>query len=229
MAKITKYIEQDGDTLIVRQPCKLTISMTEYRLNQNIEIKESEKIIWMNSLLSQIEFSDIVFNIILDYPVEVQIKRMEYIPKERIILNYEKGDMLLSVPFATVEIKEQVTYIERLLGGNEVYKNPEHMLKKIMDMYGKSISDLDLVHFEILVSQVLRNRSDTSLPARLSKKWDPVMMNIKNIVFNVGFIQGLEFENVRKAIDTGLTTSHDLEPSVMEKLMTGELVKGRKR
>jgi hypothetical protein len=229
MAKITKYIEQDGDTLIVRQPCKLTISMTEYRLNQNIEIKESEKIIWMNSLLSQIEFSDIVFNIILDYPVEVQIKRMEYIPKERIILNYEKGDMLLSVPFATVEIKEQVTYIERLLGGNEVYKNPEHMLKKIMDMYGKSISDLDLVHFEILVSQVLRNRSDTSLPARLGKKWDPVMMNIKNIVFNVGFIQGLEFENVRKAIDTGLTTSHDLEPSVMEKLMTGELVEGRKR
>jgi hypothetical protein len=70
------------------------------------------------------------------------------------------------------------------------------------------------------------------LPARLGgngKKWDPVMMNIKSTVFNVGFLQGLEFENVRKALDTGLTTSEDLEPTIMERLATGELVQDKRR
>jgi hypothetical protein len=229
MAKIKNYLQQVDSELMAMKPCIITISLSDYRMNDNLQIKEQENIIWLKSLLSNIEYDDIVFSLILDYPVEMFIKNMEHIPKEKIILKYEKGDIILNVPFSTVEIKEQVGFGERLLGGKEIYKNPEHILKRIMDIYGKSISDLDLVHFEVLISQVLRDRSDATIAARLGKKWDPVMMNIKQIVFNVGFIQGLEFENVRKAIDTGLTTSKNLEPSVMEKLMTGQLIEGRKK
>lgn len=229
MAKLSKYLYQTENTLLAKLPCVVTIGLSDYRMNDNIQIKEQEGIIWVNSLLSKIEFDDIVFNFILDYPVELQIKDMEYIPKERVILKYQKEDVILEVPFSTVEIKQQVSFGERLLGGREVYKNPEHILKRIMDVYGGTMSDMDLVHFEILISQAIRDRQDTSIPARLGKKWDPTMVNIKTTVFNVGFLQGLEFENVRKAIDTGLTTSQDLEPSVLEKLATGELVERRKK
>jgi hypothetical protein len=229
MAKIVKYIQQVDSDLIASQPCTITIGLSDYRMNDNIQIKENENIIWVASLLSKIEFNDLVFSLILDYPIELQIKDMEYIKKEKIILKYGRGDIILNVPFSTVEIKQQVSFGERLLSGKEIYKNPEHILKRIMDVYGKGMSDLDLVHFEVLISQVIRDRTNASIPARLGKKWDPIMMNIKQIVFNVGFIQGLEFENVRKAIDTGLTTAQDLPPSVMEKLMTGELVEGRKK
>ena len=156
---------------------------------------------------------------------------MEHIPKEKITLKYNVGQLILSIPFSTVEIKKQISFGERLLGGREVYKDPEHIIKRLMDVYG-AVSDLDLVHLEVLVSQSIRDRKKPELPARLGKKWDPIMMNIKSIVFNTGFIQGLEFENVRRAMDTGLTTSVELEPSIMEKLATGELVetkRGRKR
>lgn len=229
MAKITKYLQQEDSDLIAMQPCAITIGLSDYRMNDNIQLKESENIIWVNSLLSKIEYTDIVFGLILDYPVELQIKKMEHIKKERITLEYQRGDIILNVPFSTVEIKQQVSFGERLISGREIYKSPEHILKRLMDVYGKGMSDMDLVHFEVLVSQVIRDRTDTSIPARLGKKWDPTMMNIKQIVFNTGFIQGLEFENVRKAIDTGLTTAGDLPPSVMEKLMTGQLVEGRKK
>ena len=229
MAKITKYLQQVDSDLMAMQSCVITIGLSDYRMNDNIQIKESENIIWVNSLLSKIEYNDIVFSLILDYPVELQLKEMEHIKKEKIILKYKKGDIILNVPFSTVEIKQQVSFGERLISGKEIYKSPEHILKRLMDVYGKGMSDLDLVHFEVLVSQVIRDRTDATIPARLGKKWDPTMMNIKQIVFNVGFIQGLQFENVRKAIDTGLTTSKDLPPSVMEKLMTGELVEGRKK
>ena len=93
-----------------------------------------------------------------------------------------------------------------------------------MKVYGGGVSDLDLVHFEVLISQVLRDRKNQSLPARLGRVWDPVMMNIKNVVFSSGFVQGLAFENVNKAIEVGLITEEDVEESVLGKLVTGERI-----
>ena len=228
MAKISQYLDQTEDSLVAKKDCTVTISLSDYRMNDNIEIKEKEGVVWVNSLLSQIEFSDLIFSLILDYPVELQTKDMEYVPKEKIVLTYKPQDLILNVPFTTVEIKERVNYVQRVIGGKEVYKNPEHLLKRIVDVY-KELSDMDLVQFEILISQVIRDREHEELPARLGKKWDPVMMNIKTIVFNASFLQGLEFENVRKAIDTGLTTAEDLEPTILERLATGTLVEGRRR
>jgi hypothetical protein len=50
-------------------------------------------------------------------------------------------------------------------------------------------------------------------------------MNIKNVVFQSGFIQGLSFENVNKSIETGLIAEEDVEPSILGRLITGEIVK----
>lgn len=228
MSKLSQYLEQSEDSLVAKKDCTVTLSLTDYRMNDNIEIKEKDSVVWVKSLLSQIEFDDLIFSLVLDYPVELQIKEMEYIPKEKIILQYKTQDIVLVVPFTTVEIKERINYVERVIGGKEVYKNPEHLLKRVLDVY-KELADMDLVHLEVLISQVIRDRTQEEIPARLGKKWDPVMMNIKTIVFNTGFIQGLEFENVRKALDTGLTTSQAVEPAVLEKLATGELVERRRR
>lgn len=227
MAKINQYVRQTDDKLIAAKPCTVTIEMTEYHLADTIQIKQQDGIIWVKSLICKIEFDNIVFNILLDYPVELQTPNM-VIEKERIILKYLKEDIILTIPFTTVEIKEQVNYVKRLLGGKEMYKDPAHLIKKLYNVYG-SISDLDLIHLEIMASQVLRDKKDHSIPARLGRTWDPVMANIKTDVFDTSFIQGLAFENVGKAIDTGLTTAKEADPSILEKVVTGELVKGRKR
>jgi len=228
MAKINRYLRQSDDALIAVKPFNMTIDMSEYNLSDSLQIKEVEGIIWVKSLISKAEFDDIVINIMLDYPVELQTQKMEYIPKEKITLSYLKEDVVLTVPFTTVEIKQQINYVDRLLGGKEIYKDPSHLIKKLLNIYGP-VSDLDLAHFEVLASQVLRDKKDHSQPARLGKPWDPIMANIKTDVFSTSFIQGLAFENIGKAIDTGLTTSKTSEQSIIEKVLTGELVKVRKR
>ena len=229
MAKINKYLRQIDDKLIAAEPCKFTIEMSDYTLSDTLQVKEEDGIIWVKSLIANVEFSDMVFNVMLDYPVELQTPNMETVGKERIILSYLKEDVILTIPFTTVEIKEQVNYIKRLLGGREMYKDPSHLLKKILKVYGGGVSDLDLIYMEIMASQVLRDKLDHGIPARLGKKWDPVMANIKTDVFSTSFIQGLEFENVGKAIDIGLTTSRETEPSILEKVVTGELVTPKRR
>jgi len=122
------------------------------------------------------------------------------------------------------EIKEQVSYVGRLLGGKVVFKDPSHLITKVMKVYGGKVSNLDLVHFEILISQALRDKNNQLLPARLGKTWDPVMMNIKSTVFASGFVQGLAFENIGKAIESGLISEEDVDETLLGKLVTGEKI-----
>lgn len=219
MNKLSKYLDQVDDKLIALKPCKVFIDMSNYKLNDNIEIKDD--IIWVKNLLSQIEFDDLIFGMILDYSVELQ-KIKSIINNQTIILEYNKGDVILTVPLATDDIKDQVNYVQRLVGGRELYKNPEHLLLKVFKVYS-DLSDMDMVNYEILISQSLRDRKTPEIAARLGKEWDPIMVNLKNNVFASGFIQGLAFENINKAIETGLVSEHDLDPSILERLVTGEL------
>lgn len=217
---LKKYFFQDEDKLITLKPCKLTIDLSSYNMNDNIQINDDH--VWVNHLLSKIEFEDIIFNFILDYPVHIKKINMETIDKEYMSFDFTKDDIMIEIPMQTTDIKDQVNYVNRLLGGKVVYKNPSHLITKVMKVYGGKVSDLDLVHFEVLLSQVLRDRTNQALPARLGKKWDPVMMNIKNAVFASGFIQGLAFENVNKAIETGLISEGEVEPSLLGQLAIGE-------
>lgn len=215
-----KYLKQEDNKLIVKKPCKITLDLTNYNLNDNIQINNSN--VWVNHLVSKIEFEDTIFNILLDYPIELQKINMEK-DKFYLTLSYNTNDMLLSVPFQSTHIKEQVNYVGRLLGGRVIYKDPSHMISKILKIYGGKVSNLDLVHFEVLISQVLRDKTNKALPARLGKKWDPVMMNIKTTVFQSGFVQGLAFENINAAIETGLITEDIMPPSLLARLVTGDL------
>jgi len=219
-SQLSKYLEQVDDKLIALKPCKISIDMSNYKINDNIEIKND--IIWFKNLLSQIEFDDLVLSIILDYSVELE-KSKSIINNQTIILEFIKGDTILTVPLTTDDIKDQVNYVQRLVGGRELYKNPEHLLLKVFKVYGGSISDMDMVNFELLISQSLRDRTTPEISARLGKKWDPIMVNLRSNIFASGFIQGLAFENINKAIETGLVSEHDLEPSILERLVTGEL------
>lgn len=219
---LKNYLTQTANNLLVNKEAKLTIDLSNYEMNNNIQINEDH--IWVNHLLSRVEFSDTIFNLILDYPVHIKKVKMEMIEKDYIICQYLPNDILLEVPLQTSEIKEQVNYVNRLLGGKVVFKDPSHMVNKVLKVYGGSVSNLDLCHFEVLISQVLRDKKNQALPARMGKTWDPVMMNIKNAVFASGFVQGLAFENVNKAIETGLIAEGEIEPSILGKLITGEVI-----
>ena len=153
---LTKYLEQVDNQLIAIQPCKITLDTMNYELNQNLQINEDH--IWVSSLISKIEFEDLIFSLVLDYSVELQTQK-EIDIDEGIELEYEKDSIILIVSMASENIKQQAQYIERLLGGREIYKDVNHLLKKIYTLYSKSGLDLVHLHSEI------RNQTFTfSLP-----------------------------------------------------------------
>jgi len=226
-AKISGYLDQVESQIICKKPCKLLLTMSDYEVDTNIRIDESS--VWVSSLLTRIEFDDLIFNIILDYPVEIQIQEMKKIDKDYLEFSFTQDSVLIDVPLEKQELKEQVRYVERLLGGKEVYKDADHLYRKLYKVYGPISRDMDSVHLEILLSQTLRDRKNPNQAARLGTIWDPVMMSIKNIVFSSGFVQGVAFEQLGKAIQTGLVEEAAANPSILERVLTGTLVPGESK
>lgn len=224
--KITEYLHQTENRLICKKDCNLIINKSDYTNDENIRIEEDK--IWVSSLVSQIEFSDISFKIVLDYPLNVLFDSGSIEKnKEFIKIQYKSGDMILDTVSGTGQMKEQIHYVERLIGGKEIYKDVEHLLIKLYKVYEKN-SNFDFVHFEVLISQCLRDKSDNTIAARLGKTWNPQLINMKKVVLNSGFINSLCFENINQAVQTGLTGGESLEPSIIEKVLTGTLVEKKK-
>jgi hypothetical protein len=153
---------------------------------------------------------------------------MEQIGKEFYKLHYKKNSTILETSLEHEDMKKQIQYTERLLGGREIFKDVNHLFIKLFRVYGP-LRDSDTVHLEVLISQVLRDKNRLEIPARLAPKWDPVLINIKQVVFKTSFIQGLAFENINESIRTGLITEEPTEASVLEKVLTGTLVEKETR
>lgn len=219
---LKRYLRQDGGSLLCREPCELIIDLLDYSEEKNIDIRKDN--IWVSGLVSRIEFEDKIFNIILDCPVEIQQQEMEYEKKKYIKCSYTPGSVILNIPIEALELKEKALYVQRLLAGKEIFKSVDHLMLKLLKVYADIGSDMDLVHLECLLSNCLRDKVDPTLPARLGKSWNPLLLNVKDVVFCSGFLQGLAFENIGKAIKTGLTAEKELEPSILEKILTGTLV-----
>ncbi len=223
MAKITDYIIQDGNDLIAKQNLTLTIDLLNYVLKDSLLINEDEGFVWLKSLISRVEFSDIIFNLILDYSVKIQLTNNYQKTKEIISIKYEKNDVILNVDTEASEMKGQIKYVERLIIGKEIFKDELHLLKKLLAVYGPMSPDMDLVHLEVLCSQVLRDKNNIQIPARLGKTWDPILINMKKVVFSEGFIQGLAFENINEALQMGLISEAKEDTNIIEKVLTGKL------
>ena len=225
---VRRVLKQIENVVSCSDDCTITLTLSDYPLPGDIKFNDDKSILSARAIVCRIEFENSIFSIILDYPVELQVYDYEEIDKEYIKLYYKKNNTILEVPVETAEAKAQIQYVERLLGGREIYKDANHLFLKLFSVYG-TLRDMDSVHLEVLLSQALRDKRNPSIPARLGSRWDPTMINIKQIVFKTSFIQGLAFENVNEAIKTGLITEEGGDPSILEKVLTGTLVEGKKR
>jgi len=225
--KISDFLKQEDNDVITIQPMTLTINKLEYDSKTLIEDVEENQI-WVKSLLSTAEYQNKIFNIVLDYPVILYTTHILENSKSTIKLKYIANDIVLEAASDTGDNSVEIAYVERLIGGRELYKDATHLYRKIYNIYG-ALSDMDSIHIEVLCAQILRDKKNVNIPARLGKTWDPVLINMKKVIYSEGFIQGLAFEDLGQALRTGLISKERLEPSILERVLTGELAEERKK
>jgi hypothetical protein len=224
LEQIKKKLKEDKNNIFCLENCEIRINLEDYRIGDDLTIDEEEQTVNVNGLISTIVFQDLSFNFILDYPVILKFSRLFKTPEELKIF-FEKDSEIVEVPLQKQDIKEVTLYLERLVSGRVRFKNIDHLFYKLYKSYSE-ISTMDLVHLEVLISQILRDKNNPVIPARVGHNpEDPLLLNIKKNIFNSGLLQGLAFENVNTAINTGLISKTELQPSILEKVLTGTLVK----
>ena len=222
MINISKIFKQKDNFLYNIEECLITIDLNDYSFPSDIILNEDDQTIWMKSLISSCSIKDNSFDLILDYSVTFHYQKLIKTNK-KMDLYYPKNSLILETSTESDNIKENVAYLERLAGGKENFKDVKHLFLKVFRLF-KDVSDMDTVHLEIFISNILRDSQNISLPARLGQRWDPAMVSMKDIVFREGFWQGLAFENIGKSINNGLTSNSYSDPSILEKVLAGKVV-----
>lgn len=143
--------------------------------------------------------------------------------ENKIIVKFNSTSKVFTVSPVTDSFSDKMRDVQHLFSGKKPWRSADHFCMKIFDQYAKDAKSADLIHFEILASNLLRDSRNPSYPARLNKDYSAIIMNIKQIPALESWLSALSFEDPNKSITTGLTYDRDQSESVLEKIVNGSL------
>jgi DNA-directed RNA polymerase beta' subunit len=214
------FIDKDSQ-LIANNDCTIEIKKSDFMdPKADIQINDTVKLAYGYFILRS---GGKEFDITLDYEIDINIPDGYDEDENTIIIPVKKGNTVLTAKPTSTDFTQAVKVTTALLSGRKAWKDEQHFFMKVFDQYA-SESDADLVHFETVVSNLLRDKINPRMPARLNPgKYDAIVTNIKNIPVYESWLSSLEFENFNKSIETAMIYPRPPDESILERLVTGNL------
>lgn len=208
--EIHKYLDITKDKIVAKRGIRIVINSKDYSETDLIDAGDYlfiPGIIELSTDDGNIYTLPFQFQIKLykpeNFTLEDDIFKFEYIPGETITQteNYEK--------------KIDPATMDRVLEGLTKYiTTPEILLDVIADL----ISGVDLVHLELIVSNMFRDKDDPTKPCRLTSYRNGVIYGQKKIPYLTSWLTGLMFENINKSIKGGILSEEDIDFNKLEKI-----------
>lgn len=197
-------------------PCSITIDSREYDKRSFIET--ASKFQLPGILTFYVPQFDDYATIVLNYPVNlnktdtITIDKKEYIST----IHYEKDDIIITQEVVADEV--DMGLLIRLLQGHVKYaKDPKIILNMLHDILPK----VDLVHLELVISNMFRVNGEEEQRCRLSGDYsNSVIIGVKKQPFLDSWLSSLAFQYIEKAIQTGLVRGKTSERNAIEKVLT---------
>jgi len=211
---INKLIEIREKEIIAKTNCTILLDKSDYDESTLIDTGEE---IFIPGIFN-LYVGDISKNKFISLPFNFQVhlnKPEDYVVDGKtIILRYTQGEKILSQDYYTKQTEPSV--IDRILGGALKYINsPEALISAAHDQ----LPSLDLVHIELVVSNMFRLKDDLTIPCRLSNYKDFEIVGIKKLPHINSWLTGLSFEDPNKAIKLALLNSRDNDMNPIEKIL----------
>jgi len=159
----------------------------------------------------------------IDNKIEISLKDKKLTKSDNsIIIEFPTKSEVFDCISTSEIFSEKVKMIDALLSGRTPWRNSDHFFMKVYDVYSTLNTGSDLVHFEILVSNLLRDKGNPSYPARLNKNYDPMVVSLKKIPKHESWLQAFAFEDPKDAITSGLVYDRPVSETILEKLISGK-------
>jgi DNA-directed RNA polymerase beta' subunit len=217
-----KSFKQDGTKLISLINGSIEIIPSEYKEPKKDILIEKDKID-LNYAFFALKYMSYVIDVTIDAKIEIDLKDKKIIQSDdKIIIEFSKGSVVMDC-LPTPEIfSEQIKVIDATLSGRTPIRlnNGDHFCLKLYNIY-RELSGADLIHFEILACNLLRDKGNPSYPARLNPNYGAVIRSLKSIPKLESWLQSLAFENPKESITTGLIYDRPIDETILEKLITG--------
>jgi DNA-directed RNA polymerase beta' subunit len=212
---------QEKSKFISNVDGEIEIDISEYEDPHTDIIQTSEKLN-LNYAYFKIKYLSYTTEVTIDNKIEILLKDKQFNESEGVIrIKFPKNSIVFDC-LPTAEIfSEKVKIIEAILSGRTPWRNADHFCMKIYDIYSTLSTDADMVHFEILASNLLRDAGNPSYPARLNKNYNPVVGSLKSVPGLESWLQAFAFENPKQAITNGLIYDRPTDETILEKIITG--------
>jgi len=219
---LLKSFKQEESRLISLTPGKMEIVVEEYKENKGLKITNEK--VDLDYAFFRLKYLSYDIDVTIDNKIEIDLKDKKISEKDGVItIDFPENSIVFDC-LPTPEIfSEKVKVIESLLSGRTPIRmvNGDHFCLKIYAIYSE-LSGADLIHFEILASNLLRDKGNPSFPARLNPNYSPVIKSLKSVCNLESWLQSLAFENPKQSITTGLIYDRPTDETILEKLITGK-------
>ena len=133
-------------------------------------------------------------------------------------LSYPKDYKVAEVLPETSDLEEQIKKFKAAFEGRIEGRDIHHTLWRLYKRTA-SFGVINLVHLEILVSQLVRCKHNLSIPARLCPTWEPVMVSITKIPQYESWIRSLQFERFHDSVENALVKGKLQSSSLLDRIM----------
>lgn len=220
---LTESFVQKENDLIANVECKLLIDCELYRKQAVNDIKLSETSIQLKYGYFNLKYLTFDLDLTLDNAIIINLKDKKVKQTGDIIeVVCPANSVVFSCPPTEEKFSEKLKMLNSLFRGRSPWKNTDHYCTKLLNMYDSIGTDADLVHFEVLASNLLRDASNPRYPARLNyKNYHPILKSPQDVPKLESWLQGLAFERPSDAITYGLLYDNPSDETIIETLITG--------
>lgn len=200
--------------------CSITIDDRDY--NEKILIETSDKFIIPGILQFYCPDLDDYCQIVLNYSVDLmKTKNINNIDKHIFIINYEPGDTVLTKDYYPVETN--MGLLIQLTEGRIKYINDPKIL---LTMFHDIIPSVDLVHLELIISNMFRVPGNEDERCRIKGNYkNAVILGAAKQPFQDSWHSALSFQYIEKAIQKGLIDKKSTEQNPIEKVLSEDFSK----
>ena len=208
-----KVLEITENKIIAKSNCSITIDYDDYDSNSLISAPTQ---IYLPGILDCYfpEFDD--FAVIgLNYGVFLQKKLDSIETDDYITINYEPGDLIITQDY--IKTGMDMRFLMRLLNGGISYITDP---KIILNVLHNSFQDSELIHLEVVISNMIRDKDDPTLLARY-KNTDKnnIVMGVIKQAQTDSILSAMAFRNINKAIERALVSGKESKNNPIEKVL----------
>jgi len=199
--------------IIAKKTCSININKNDY--DPRTFVESTSYIIMPGILQFYVPEHDDYCQLSILYSIRL-IKSIDIkYEKNNIIIGYSPDDTVIKSEYSTSE--PDIGFLIQLLNGRVKYISDPKIL---LNMVHSILPEVDLVHLELIISNMFRQNDDLNTRCRLSGNYkNSTLLGVSAQPFQDSWASAMSFHHINKAIKNGLIQGKDCEENPIEKVL----------